>query len=311
MSPPLPSSSGSSSCYFSSFALLSASSVSLCLCVSTLPHAPKASSRRHHNAVHRLRLASFAQPTCAASQPSQHSPQQPGSSGRAKPLAASSATAASASTSTTSPWTRTPAPSELTKPPPLTAPEDGGGGGGGIQGGGSNGGRRGQLPKHRVGEGDSHRRRRRHRQGSMSELFYRITSRLLAGSGAAVVLLGALRAWYTMAELIFTGKWFNTQSVISLDVLYVRARFCKTVLLALDFLVASDVVETLTSPLHQIRSRDIVALVALIALRAMLTYLLDLEVKHIQYHIIKANKKMKIFDNGAGQIGLDAEQLMH
>eukprot|EP00898_Chlorokybus_atmophyticus_P009169 jgi/Chlat1/9253/Chrsp99S08525 len=162
--------------------------------------------------------------------------------------------------------------------------------GGGDTWDGGDGDKGGRHFMRRVGEDDGgFHDRHEEDENDIFTQFYRHTSKALATSGVLVVLLGGMRAWVALCRLLVSRRWFKDEQ-LSPAIMMLRFKFCNTVLLSLDFLVASDVVETLTSPLHKLAARELTSLAALILIRALLSHLLDLEIRHIDHHMARPVK---------------------
>eukprot|EP00899_Mesostigma_viride_P003859 jgi/Mesvir1/13474/Mv16531-RA.1 len=106
---------------------------------------------------------------------------------------------------------------------------------------------------------------------------YRIARSMFSLSAVTVLLLGCGRVWWHLFRAVATGDFFTSSTRLTA----VRLKFCKTVLLALDFLLAGDVIETLGGAAKSITLRDVAMLIGLVLLRAVLAHFLDVEIRRM------------------------------
>lgn len=90
---------------------------------------------------------------------------------------------------------------------------------------------------------------------------------ILSTLGAIIILVGAMHAVYQL--LIQMSRARRTGHRIDLD--YIRLRLGKMIILGLEFIVASDVIETTTTPDYY--SLGILAI--LVVIRTFLSFTLD------------------------------------
>lgn len=87
--------------------------------------------------------------------------------------------------------------------------------------------------------------------------------------GALIVLYGAVYALYHLAFAIF-GQAHRARG---LNVDHIRLEFGRNIILALEFIVAADIIETILEPDYY----DIGLLGALVTMRVVLSYFLNKE----------------------------------
>lgn len=106
---------------------------------------------------------------------------------------------------------------------------------------------------------------------------------LLALTGGIIIFLGALRALKEFCVYFFSRQLVTT--TIGID--YIRLKFGRSIILGLEFIVASDVIETTTAPDYY--SLGILGILVLI--RTFLSYFLNREISELGDVNQKINQK--------------------
>ena len=94
-----------------------------------------------------------------------------------------------------------------------------------------------------------------------------IINRIIAGIGVIIILWGAIFALYC-----FIFRWKKRKNA---DM--VRLEFGRTIILGIEFIVAADVIETITAPDYY----SLGILASLVVIRTFLTYFMDRELNKL------------------------------